>query len=307
MTKIASRGSCLKGGVSRYSVIFCAFFARAKNGDWSRRCRGLQTWRWHCDMTAWSAARTACHLRWLATLSDSTVDIRQVDQETHCFTCRRRQGAVLFSGYEAQASWYPVLQGSRSAVTALSIWILYFRVSFAVRLFRRSPRREHSMDEEGIGSVFGAHFAMRLWRRMSLWRQMRWNCVKEASLRKPKTELGCPCRQDLRTGFVLWHPHQWVTKTSRQDSEDAPLGLSIPWPGYPARSRRCSGPLHMSVQFLSAGRCTFENCPSCCPSRDTMMVVPTKKKAPARTRRSPLHEEDLFTVEHKVGGEMFWQ
>ena len=59
--------------------------------------------------------------------------------------------------------------------------------------------------------------------------------------------------------------------------------------------------------FLSAGRCTFENCTSCCPSRDTTMVVKMKKKAPAQTRHSPLHEEDLFTVEHKVGGEMFWQ
>ena len=42
-----------KGAVSRYSVIFCAFFARAKIGDCSRKCRGHQT------MTARSAARTA--------------------------------------------------------------------------------------------------------------------------------------------------------------------------------------------------------------------------------------------------------
>ena len=32
-----------KGAVSRYSVIFCAFFARAKNGGCSRKCRGHQT------------------------------------------------------------------------------------------------------------------------------------------------------------------------------------------------------------------------------------------------------------------------
>ena len=38
--------------MSRYSVIFCAFFARAKNGDCSPKCRG------HHTMTAQSAART---------------------------------------------------------------------------------------------------------------------------------------------------------------------------------------------------------------------------------------------------------
>ena len=31
--------------MSRYSVIFCAFFARAKNGGCSRKCRGHQTWK----------------------------------------------------------------------------------------------------------------------------------------------------------------------------------------------------------------------------------------------------------------------
>ena len=43
----------IKGAVSRYSEIFCAFLARVKNGDCSRKCRGDQT------MTARSAARTA--------------------------------------------------------------------------------------------------------------------------------------------------------------------------------------------------------------------------------------------------------
>ena len=39
----------------------------------------------------------------------------------------------------------------------------YSRVSFCVpRLFRRSARREHYTDEEGIGSVFGAPFAVTL-------------------------------------------------------------------------------------------------------------------------------------------------
>ena len=46
----------IKGAVSQYSVIFCAFFARGKNGDCSRKCRGHQT------MTARSAMRTASPL-----------------------------------------------------------------------------------------------------------------------------------------------------------------------------------------------------------------------------------------------------
>ena len=37
------------------------------------------------------------------------------------------------------------------------------------------------------------------------------------------------------------------------------------------------------VQLLSARRCTFEHCTSCCPSRDATMVVLTKKK-----RQTPL-------------------
>ena len=107
-----------KGAVSRYSVIFCAFFARAKNGGCSRKCREHQIWKlgrprglaagcWHdsaaCEPTT-SRARVAL---------------------LEAFTCRRRQAALLFSGYEARARWYPLLQNSRLAATAISISILY--------------------------------------------------------------------------------------------------------------------------------------------------------------------------------------
>ena len=47
-----SKKLIIKGAVSRYSVIFCSFFARAKNGDCSHKCRGHQT------ITARSATRT---------------------------------------------------------------------------------------------------------------------------------------------------------------------------------------------------------------------------------------------------------
>ena len=121
--------SCLsifffKGAVSRYSVIFCAFFARAKNGGCSRKCRGHH-WKLGRPrgLAAWPPTLAAC---W----HDSAVNQRQVEPELHCFTCRRRQAALLFSGYEARARWYPLLQGSRLAATAISISILYSRVWF---------------------------------------------------------------------------------------------------------------------------------------------------------------------------------
>ena len=115
----------IKGAVSRYSVIFCAFFARAKNGGCSRKCRGHRIWKLGRPrgLAAWPAlANAGC---W----HDSAVNQRQVEPELHCFTCRdrrrRRQAALLFSGYEARARWYPLLQGSRLAATAISISILY--------------------------------------------------------------------------------------------------------------------------------------------------------------------------------------
>ena len=60
-----------------------------------------------------------------------------------------------------------------------------------------------------------------------------------------------------------------------------------------------------SVQLLSARKCTFEHCTSCCPSRDARMVVLTKKKN--AKRRLPLHEKDLLRVGAKVGSEIFSQ
>ena len=71
-----------------------------------------------------------------------------------------------------------------------------------------------------------------------------------------------------------------MTKTSRLRRRTCG---SVDTPGIPHVQRRCSGPLHMSVQFRSAGRCTFENCTSCCPSRETTMVVSAKKKRSAST------------------------
>ena len=125
------------------------------------------------------------------------------------------------------------------------------------------------------------------------------NALKEASSRK-----GCPCRQDLQAHWLCFVASAPV---GDKDFKTQKTHLWVcRYPGYPARSKEMFRALAYVGSVLSAGRCPFENCTSCCPSRDTTMVVPTKKKS-ASTLRSPLHEEDLFTVEHKVGGEMFWQ
>ena len=55
--------------------------------------------------------------------------------------------------------------------------------------------------------------------------------------------------------------------------------------GRPGRRPRTfegdsQGPCMSSVQLLSARRCTFEHCTSCCPSRHATMVALTKKKPP---------------------------
>ena len=76
------------------------------------------------------AGRAAWQPRLLAT--DSAVNLRQVEQELHCFTFRRRQAALLFSGYEARPRWYPFLQRSRLAATANSL----YRYRFLILAFR---------------------------------------------------------------------------------------------------------------------------------------------------------------------------
>ena len=115
----------LKGAVSRYSVIFCAFLRKQK---WRLLVPVSRTS--DLIMKAWPSARPGSLATYAGCWHDSAVYQRQVEPELHCFTCRRWQAALLFSGYEARARWYPLLQGSRLAVTAISISILYSGVWF---------------------------------------------------------------------------------------------------------------------------------------------------------------------------------
>ena len=61
------------------------------------------------------------------------------------------------------------------------------------------------MDEEGIGSVFLATFAVAL----TMCVTVKANALKEDG----ELERGLIVRADLRTAIVLWYPHQLLTRT----------------------------------------------------------------------------------------------
>ena len=116
----------LKGQCHDIQWFFALFLREQK---WRLLAQVLRT----SDLKAWPAARPGSLATNAAALAtDSAVNLRQVEQELNFFTCRRRQAALLCSGYEARARWYSLLQGSRLAETARSISILYSRISFCV-------------------------------------------------------------------------------------------------------------------------------------------------------------------------------
>ena len=89
---------------------------------------------------------------------------------------------------------------------------------------------------------------------------------------------------DLRTSLIVAFA-QYVTKTRRLKKRTC--GRLWEHPGR--RQRTFEGDAHgqgpyISVQLLSAKRCSFEHCTSCCPSRDATMVVLTKKKKERQTQ-----------------------
>ena len=246
------------------------------------------------DLKAWPSARPGS----LATYAyagcwhDSAVKQRQVKPELHCFTCRRRQAALLFSGYQARARWYPLLQGSRFAATAISIDSLFgCLILRAFRsLLRRSRRREHGWLGEGLGSVVVAPFPVTLTMCVT---------VKANALNEERMSTFVP------TPALLWHSHS--TWQRLEDSRNAlVVSCGDVQLGDSGRSKETLRALHVVGQLLPARRRTFEHCTSCCPSRDATMVVLTKKKKNAK-RRLPLYEKDLLSVGPNVGSEMFSQ
>ena len=218
------------------------------------------------------------HLRWLLTWQCSE-PTREVELELHCFTCRWRQAALLFSGYEARARWYPLLQRFKiSSDSYIDIdSLLSCLVLRAFRsLLRRSRRREHGWLRlgEGIGSVVVALFAVTLTRCVTV----KANALNEERVRGTDVDV----RVD--TGFVVAFA-QNVTKTWRLKKRTC----GKLW-GRPGRRPRtfegdAQGPCMSSVQLVSARRCTFEHCTSCCPCRDATMVVLTQKKKKKKKKK----------------------
>ena len=170
---------------------------------------------------------------------------RQVEQELHCFTCRRRQAALLFSGYEARARWYPLLQGSRLAAIAISISILYSRVWFC------APSEacfgdlvvESMGDWEKESAVWPLLPFQWVWRCVSLWRQMRW--TRKEFEERMSTFVPTPA-------VVVAFAQYAVTKTWRLKKRTC----GKLW-GRPGRRPRtfegdAQGPCMSSVQLLSS-------------------------------------------------------
>ena len=183
------------------------------------------------DLKAWPSARPGSlatysgrvrHVRWLLTVP-WTNDNQQVEPELHCFTCRRGQAVLLFSGYEARARWYPLLQGSRLAATAISVSILYSDVLFCapseacllVRLLKlasaiSSPRawvtgrRNRQCCRSSLSSDFDdvCHCD-------SVWRQMRWT----------KNEFEERMSTFVQTPALLWYSHSMWQRL--EDSRNA--------------------------------------------------------------------------------------
>ena len=129
-------------------------------------------------------------------------------------------------------------------------------------LFRRSRRREHRWLGEGIGSVVVAPFSVTL----TMCVTVKANALHEERVRGRDLDV----RADLQTSFVVAFA-QYVANTWR--FKKCTCGKL--W-GRPDRRPRkfegdAQGP-YMSVQLLSARRCTFEHCTSCCPSRDATII-----------------------------------
>ena len=170
----------------------------------------LKQWSaWPSDprgLAAWPPTLASRLLTWQCRERDQ----RQVEPELHCFTCRRRQAVLLFSGYEARARWYPLLlPSSRFKISSDSyIGIDSLFGCLVLRAFRsllrRSRRREHGWLGEGIGSVVAAPFPVTL--TMCVTVIMKANALNEERVRGTDVDVRA------NTGFVVAFA-QYVTKT----------------------------------------------------------------------------------------------
>ena len=280
--------------MSRYSVIFCAFFAWAKNGGCSRKCHGHRS-----ESLAVRAAWQPGDLRWLLltwqcrepTTSRARVALFHLSTATgRTFAFRLRGPSKVIS----PSSRLKISSDSYIGIDSL-FGCLVLRAFWS--LLRRSRRREHGWLGEGIGSVVAAPFPVTL----TMCVTVKANALNEERVRGTDVDVRA------NAGFVVAFA-QYVTKTWRLKNRTCG---KLWGRRRPARRQRtfggdAQGPCMSSILLLSARRRTFEHCTSCCPSRDATMVVLTKKKKKKTPNAAlPLHEKYLLRVGANVGSEMF--
>ena len=134
---------------------------------------------------------------------------------------------------------------------------------------RQSPPQERRWLGEGIGSVTVAPFAVTLTMCVTV----------KANAQKEDQVWGEDVHADLWVALLCGIGTGWWQRL--EDSRRNALVGTSRIPRTFEGGVRIQSPC-MSVQFLSARRCAFEHCPSCCPSRDMTMVVQMKKKMPAQ-------------------------
>ena len=256
----------LKGAVSRYSVIFCAFFCASKK--WRLLAQVSRT----SDLKAWPSARPGSlatyGLRWLLTWQcrEPTTSRARV-APLHLSTATGSTFVFRLRGLSkviSPSSRFKISSDSYIGIDSL-FGCLVLR---ALRsLLRRSRRREHGWLGERIGSVVVAPFPVTL----TMCVTVKANVLNEERVRGTDVDVRA------NTGFVVAFA-QYVTKTWRLKKRTC--GKLWGRPAWRPRTFEgdAQGPCLSSVQLLSARRRTFEHCTSCCPSRDATMVVLTKKK-----------------------------
>ena len=154
--------SDLKGGVSRYSVIFCASFARAKNGGCSRKCRGHQIRKaWPSaprGLAAWPPSLAAdMTVPWTNDKSSQSWLLHLSTATGSTFAFRLRGPSKVIS--PSSTSRFKIRSDSYIDIDSLfgCLVLRAFR-----SLLRRSRRRENGWLGEGIGSVVVAPFPVTL-------------------------------------------------------------------------------------------------------------------------------------------------
>ena len=184
--------------MSRYSVILCAFFARAKMAV----ARASVT---DIDLKAWPSARPGS----LATYAgcwhdtDSAVNQRQVEPELHAlFHLSTATGSTFVFRLRGPSNCKVISPSSRFKISSDSYIDIDSLFSCLVlrafrSLLRRSGRQEHGWLGEGIGSVFAAPFPVNLTRCVTV----KANALNKERVRGTDVDVRRSCQHRLCCGI----------------------------------------------------------------------------------------------------------